>query len=45
MALAQLVGEIDQSRGDLGLSSAVRTYLLNYYRSGALAAQSDVKPD
>ena len=33
LSLVSLVNEIDQSRGDVGLSSAVRAYLLNYYRA------------
>jgi predicted DNA-binding ribbon-helix-helix protein len=30
VALAQLIAEIDASRGDAGLSSAVRIYVLKY---------------
>lgn len=36
--LAQVVGEIDQARGTAGLSSAVRVWLLEYFRQ---CAQSD----
>ena len=34
-SVAQLVGEIDAGRGRSGLSSAVRIWLLDYYRSSA----------
>jgi predicted DNA-binding ribbon-helix-helix protein len=33
---AQLIGEIDKSRKDRNLSSAIRVYILEYYRSDAL---------
>ena len=32
--LANLIARIDAKRGDGGLSSAVRTWLLDYYRNG-----------
>lgn len=32
--LAALVEEIDATRGNSGLSSAVRVWILDYYRSG-----------
>lgn len=31
-SLADLVGRIDANRGDIGLSTAVRIYILQYYR-------------
>jgi len=31
--LARLIATIDQNRGDAGLSSAVRIWLLSYFRS------------
>lgn len=34
ISLAALVEEIDKQRGDAGLSSAVRIWLLDYYRGG-----------
>ena len=33
-SVAMLVKEIDETRGDAALSSAIRVYLLNYYRNG-----------
>jgi predicted DNA-binding ribbon-helix-helix protein len=38
--LARLVATIDQNRGNAGLSSAVRIWLLSYFRSRS-AVQSD----
>lgn len=35
MALARLVQVIDSQRGESGLSSAVRVWVLNYYRMQA----------
>ena len=35
MPVAQLVQTIDRDRGEGGLSSAVRIWLLDHYRSGA----------
>jgi len=35
-SLAGLVAVIDRSRGDAGLSSAVRVWILDYYRARAL---------
>ena len=35
MPVAQLVQDIDRERGDGGLSSAVRIWLLHYFRGGA----------
>ena len=32
LSLAQLVGRIDQQRGDAGLSSAVRVWILDHVR-------------
>jgi predicted DNA-binding ribbon-helix-helix protein len=44
-ALAQLISEIDDSRGTSGLSSAVRIWLLERYRAQASGAPgSAVKP-
>lgn len=44
-ALAQLISEIDDSRGTSGLSSAVRIWLLERYRARAGAALvSSAKP-
>lgn len=39
--VAALVEEIDLKRGDTGLSSAVRVWLLDYYRSGRPGARED----
>jgi predicted DNA-binding ribbon-helix-helix protein len=36
ITLAQLIGEIDKSRKEANLSSAVRVYILRLYRSDAL---------
>jgi predicted DNA-binding ribbon-helix-helix protein len=36
--LAGLVATIDESRGDAGLSSAVRVWILDYFRKRALPA-------
>jgi len=33
LPLAKLVGTIDKNRGESGLSSAVRIWLLNYYQA------------
>ncbi|WP_131113908.1 ribbon-helix-helix domain-containing protein [Lichenihabitans psoromatis] len=33
MAIAALVAEIDQTRGDANLSSALRVFVLDHYRS------------
>lgn len=35
MALAALVAQIDANRGEAGLSSAVRVWVLDYFRKGA----------
>jgi predicted DNA-binding ribbon-helix-helix protein len=37
--LAGLVAAIDDSRGDAGLSSAVRVWILDYFRKRALLTQ------
>ena len=34
MSLPALIREIDETRGEAALSSAIRVYLLNRYRSG-----------
>ena len=38
LPVAQLVQDIDRDRGEGGLSSAVRIWLLNYFRDGATGA-------
>lgn len=38
--LAQLVARIDAGRGGAGLSSAVRVWVLDYYRNGGQPARS-----
>ncbi len=47
MPVAQLVQEIDRGRGDGGLSSAVRIWLLDHFRSGMArdVGAGDVAPD
>jgi predicted DNA-binding ribbon-helix-helix protein len=35
LPLVQLVGAIDEGRGDAGLSGAVRVFILDHYRSRA----------
>lgn len=39
MPLAALVAQIDTERGEANLSSAVRTWLLGYFRAGTKAAR------
>ncbi len=39
MTLTQLVGEIDSNRQQGNLSSAIRLFVLDYFRSRALAAR------
>jgi len=38
MALAALVAQIDANRGEAGLSSAVRVWVLDYFREGTKSA-------
>ena len=40
MTLSQLIGAIDRERGEGNLSSAIRLYVLGWYRPGAGAAQA-----
>jgi predicted DNA-binding ribbon-helix-helix protein len=44
MTLSELVGEIDSNRQQGNLSSAIRLFVLDYFRSRALAASPDPKP-
>jgi predicted DNA-binding ribbon-helix-helix protein len=44
MSLAQLVGEIDAGRGEAGLSSAVRVYMLAYAQRGGRRALNEEEP-
>lgn len=39
--VAALVEEIDAKRGSAGLSSAVRVWLLDYYRAGRVRREAD----
>jgi predicted DNA-binding ribbon-helix-helix protein len=43
MTLSELVGEIDSNRQQGNLSSAIRLFVLDYFRTRATAA-SDSKP-
>jgi predicted DNA-binding ribbon-helix-helix protein len=43
MTLSELVGEIDSKRQQGNLSSAIRLFVLDYFRTRALAAASDSK--
>jgi predicted DNA-binding ribbon-helix-helix protein len=38
------VGEIDSNRQQGNLSSAIRLFVLDYFRTRALATTSDLKP-
>lgn len=40
LPLSRLVAEIDAHRGEAGLSSAVRVWLLDYFRKRALSAST-----
>jgi predicted DNA-binding ribbon-helix-helix protein len=40
-SLSSLVAEIDAARGDQGLSGAVRTWVLDYYRRHSTLASYD----
>ena len=44
MTLSDLVGEIDTKRQQGNLSSAIRLFVLDYFKSRALAAPHDSKP-
>jgi predicted DNA-binding ribbon-helix-helix protein len=44
MTLSELVGEIDSNRQQGNLSSAIRLFVLDYFRSRAIPATSDIKP-
>jgi predicted DNA-binding ribbon-helix-helix protein len=44
MTLSELVGEIDSNRQQGNLSSAIRLFVLDYFRTRALAAAADAKP-
>src|ERR1700724_3389217 len=43
MTLSELVGEIDSNRQQGNLSSAIRLFVLDYFRSRAVSATSDMK--
>jgi predicted DNA-binding ribbon-helix-helix protein len=43
VTLSELVGEIDSKRQQGNLSSAIRLFVLDYFRTRALAAGSDSK--
>ncbi|MGE0627521.1 MAG: ribbon-helix-helix domain-containing protein [Hyphomicrobiaceae bacterium] len=43
VSIAELVRRIDSARGEAGLSSAVRVWILTYARSGALADPAAVE--
>jgi predicted DNA-binding ribbon-helix-helix protein len=44
MTLSELVGEIDSNRQQGNLSSAIRLFVLDYFRTRAMAAAPDAKP-
>jgi predicted DNA-binding ribbon-helix-helix protein len=44
MTLSDLVGEIDNNRQQGNLSSAIRLFVLDYFRSRAMAVAVDSKP-
>ncbi|QQO20152.1 ribbon-helix-helix domain-containing protein [Bradyrhizobium diazoefficiens] len=44
MTLSELVGEIDNNRQQGNLSSAIRLFVLDYFKSRAMAAQPDKAP-
>ncbi len=44
LSLAQLVGRIDLGRGAAGLSSAVRVWVLDYYRRGGAIVDPPGRP-
>ena len=43
MTLSELVGEIDNNRQQGNLSSAIRLFVLDYFRSRAIAAEPGTK--
>jgi predicted DNA-binding ribbon-helix-helix protein len=43
MTLSELVGEIDNNRQQGNLSSAIRLFVLDYFKSRAASASSDSK--
>jgi predicted DNA-binding ribbon-helix-helix protein len=45
VSVAGLVARIDASRGKAGLSSAVRVWLLEYFRAGAIHRPASSGPD
>lgn len=45
MTLSELVGEIDSNRQQGNLSSAIRLFVLDYFRSRALQAQQQAVAD
>ena len=44
MALSELVGEIDSKHQQGNLSSAIRLFVLDYFRTRAAAATLEAKP-
>ena len=44
MTLSELVGEIDHNRQDSNLSSAIRVFVLDYFKSRAAAAAREPRP-
>jgi predicted DNA-binding ribbon-helix-helix protein len=44
MTLSELVGEIDSNRQQGNLSSAIRLFVLDYFRSRAMASGSENSP-
>ncbi len=44
MTLSELVGEIDSNRQQGNLSSAIRLFVLDYFKSRANGAPHDAKP-
>ncbi len=44
MTLSELVGEIDSNRQQGNLSSAIRLFVLDYFRTRAMAAVSESRP-
>lgn len=44
MTLSELVGEIDGSRQQGNLSSAIRLFVLDYFKNRPTAAMADQKP-
>jgi predicted DNA-binding ribbon-helix-helix protein len=43
MTLSELVGEIDSNRQQGNLSSAIRLFVLDYFRTRAVSAPADSK--